>query len=500
MKKRLKKIIYLTSPKNIAAEVRKMGFDKNPISTIITYYLIFAAVSVITFVLYKLPFIYIPMFVATGIIAVPLLVINAYRKIYEKTKFADVSQYIEQMLYSFDENKKILKSLQDVKPLFENSRMGDAINKAIEDVQRYGNKVALENFEKKYDCQKINQMHKFMLEVEQTGGNFHNSVNLLLAERKDWNERTLLFKRSKDNMRITIFASILCSFLICGMMIRILPDDVKIADVFITQISTVLLFIVDTVLFYIADNKCSQSILNDLVVRKDKDVKRNYEYVVSYDPKLEFSKNIKAIFIPVVLFIGGIALFGVSGSNVIGGIPIVLGVIMFFRVLFYGKIKYRKALKNTIDEINLQFPRWLIKMALLVQSNSIQVALYKSIPEAAPVLQPELIALHNALRDNPTSNAPYINFMKRFNLPEITASMKMFYAISAGVGSDVSRQIDNIISRNTALLDKAEKDANDKFLAGMQVLFFTPQITSSIKMLIDMSMFMLMFFAKTMAF
>ena len=154
---------------------------------------------------------------------------------------------------------------------------------------------------------------------------------------------------------------------------------------------------------------------------------------------------------------------------------------------------YNMRFKAIKEKIEIQFPRWLMNVALYVQSNSVQVALYKSIPTAPLVLQPELIKLNNAIRDNPTSIDPYLNFMSQFDLPDITASMKMFYSIASGTGSDVQQQVNEIIERNNTLLDKTEKINNDNNLAKMYAMFLLPQLTGGGKILIDMVLFFMIF-------
>ena len=166
-----------------------------------------------------------------------------------------------------------------------------------------------------------------------------------------------------------------------------------------------------------------------------------------------------------------------------------IGAIFAIFCLIKHKMTYSMRFKAIKNEIEIQFPRWLMNVALYVQSNSVQVALYKSIPTAPLVLQPELIKLNNAIRDNPTSIDPYIDFMKDFNLPNITMSMKMFYAIASGAGSDIQQQINEIIKRNNSLLDQTEKIANDNMLARMYMLFLAPQLTGGGKILIDMVVF-----------
>ena len=79
--------------------------------------------------------------------------------------------------------------------------------------------------------------------------------------------------------------------------------------------------------------------------------------------------------------------------------------------------------------------------------------------------------------------------MHDFNIPEITATLRMFYAISSGTGADTQSQINNIVKKNSVLADKSEKFAFDNSLSGLQALFLMPQLSGGVKLLIDMSVF-----------
>lgn len=475
-----KKALYYANWNNLLSDIKKMGFSSS-IQKILGIMAGYAALVVAVGILMKLwPACYVVM-IAAGFFIVPMIIVNMYKKIYEDNRFAEVSQYIEQMLYSFKNSNKVLKSLQDIHPMFKGTPMEKAIEKCIDDIPEFGLEKALNNFENIYDCQKIHQLNEFMLEVETVGGDHDNAIDLLLQDRELWVNRTSVYKKERNNKKITVFMAIFMSFGLCVVMEKILPSEGNITNSMIYQVSAIILFIADLILFYITDNICSESILNSLKLRKDSEIKKYYEYIVNYDARREFIKNLKVL--PVGVAIAGYGLF--TQDMLITGI----GVVFALFCLVKHKMTYHTRFKAIKSEIEIQFPRWLMNVALYVQSNSVQVALYKSIPTAPLVLQPELIKLNNAIRDNPTSIDPYIDFMKDFELPNITMSMKMFYAIASGAGSDIQQQINEIIKRNNSLLDQTEKIANDNMLARMYMLFLAPQLTGGGKILIDMVVF-----------
>ena len=484
-----KKMFYYANWKNLIAEIKRMGYKSNikkVLGIMIGFGIITAAIAAVM----DLKPICFFIMVLADILIVPMIIVNMYKKSYEDNRFREVSQYIEQMLYSFQNTNKVLKSLQDILPMFEHTPMEKVIRKTIEDIPALGIEEALKNFESAYDCQKIVQLNKFLVEVEQIGGDHESSIQLLLQDRQMWVDRTIEYKRERKNKQTTVNMAIVMSFVLCIFMAKILPSEINLADNIFYHISSVALYVIDLFLYYMTDNFCSASILNNLKTRKDSDIKKYYEYVLNYDSKQEFMKGIRMIPVGIMLIVGGLLinekLLMIAGA----------GFTIF--CLIKHKMTYKTRYKVIREEIEIQFPRWLMNVALYVQSNSVQVALYKSIPTAPLVLKPELIKLSNAIREDPATVTPYFNFMKDFDIPDITMSMKMFYSIASGIGSNVQQQVDEIIKRNNILLDKTEKIANDNNLAKMYMMFLMPQLSGGAKVLVDMVIFFSMFMSTTM--
>lgn len=484
-----KKVAYYMSLKNLIADIEKMGF-KGSIKKICGIILAYVAIAASVSIFMELNPICFIIMLFVGMLIVPLIILNAYKKIYEDNRFREVSQYIEQMLYSFKNTNKVLKSLKDIQPMFKDSPMGETIKRCINEIPDVGIEKALSNFEKIYDCQKIHQLNQFMIEVERVGGDHDNSINLLLQDRELWVNRTLEYKKERNHQKTTVFMAILMSFTLCVFMEKILPVQIDVTSNVFHHVSATLLFLLDLILFYMTDNFCSASILNNFKMRSDADIKKYYEYLVNYNAKKEFAKGVR-------MAAGGIfiVVFGLISKEMT---YVFIGIIFSVFCLVKNKATYNTRFKVIKEEIEIQFPRWLMNMALYVQSNSVQVALYKSIPTAPLVLQPELIKLNNAIRENPVSVNPWLDFMKDFDVPDITASMTMFYSIASGAGANVQEQVNEIIKRNNALLDKTERIANDNLLARMYLFFLAPQLTGSFKIIVDMVIFFSTFMSSSM--
>lgn len=480
-----KKFFRRLSPKNVIKEINGLGY-KFTFRNILIYFAAFTAAGVgLSFLLSLRPVIGILMTLVSYLF-MPTIIVNIYRRKYNNVVFIDVAQYIEQMLYAFKNSKKIYKSLVDILPLFQTSPLYEDLKLMQSEILDYGNEAALNNFRDKYECEKITQLHKFLLDSENLGGEVDATIDLLIEDNSSWKERVEGFQKDRNKWRTSIFFAILISFGMCIIMEKCLPSEVNIQNNIIVQIATFITYILEFIIYIAMDNKLSKSYLDNISPRDDDMIKRYYEEIINYDKKKSFYTSIKIASVPLL---GAIVSF-VFFKNTLFAITFV-GVALF--ILVTKPIKHKSHEKAIKEEITIQFPKWLMNMAILSQSNSIQVSLFKSIYTAPTVLKPELIKLNNALVENPTSIQPYFDFLKDFNMKEITSSMTMFYAIAAGTGADAQKQIYDIIRRTNRMVDKSERLANDNFLAGIYSLFLAPQMVGAAKLMIDMVVFFLVF-------
>lgn len=80
-----------------------------------------------------------------------------------------------------------------------------------------------------------------------------------------------------------------------------------------------------------------------------------------------------------------------------------------------------------------------------------------------------------------------------FELSAILSSMKMLYAISESGNGDAQSQIRILVQRNSKMMDKAEKLSNERSLAGINGIFYLPQVTVSFQTIVNMVVFMMVF-------
>lgn len=384
-------------------------------------------------------------------VLLPFFVRNVYKNKYEQQRFSDAGIYMEQFLYSFQKSGKVLATLEDMMQLFGEGQMRTTVTKAREHILHTfeGEQVeqqALKIIEKEYPAHQIVTMHRFALQVEKNGGEYAQSILLMLETRRMWADRIYQLMNARKKQRFQIFLSIAASLLLCSMISLLSGSlDISIGEVTLSRAVTMAVLMTDFYIFYRADKKLSAEVLSE-ENEKDRDLIRQYWIL-----KKEQRKD------PVHL------------------------------------LQRRIAFRNVSREMEKEFPKWLMQVSLLLQSENVQVAIFRSYDDAPKILKPELKRMIEALKEHPSDIAPYLDFLKDFPLPEVRSSMKMLYSLSEGTGGDASFQIADIIRRNQIMLDKAQKMKNEDAMAGMYALFLAPQLTGGAKIVIDMLVLMVLY-------
>ena len=114
--------------------------------------------------------------------------------------------------------------------------------------------------------------------------------------------------------------------------------------------------------------------------------------------------------------------------------------------------------KTLIKEIKYAFPKWLLDLVLILQSENVYMALQKSLEHVPGVLRKEVQNLVERLEMEPKSSVPYHMFLEEFHLPEIHSAMGVLYGLSIGNSANMDKQIGELVEKNLALLDVAETE------------------------------------------
>ena len=489
--------LYYAMPWNLRREIATLGYDFNTKMIVGIYAAIIAAIVGLG-IAFKMDWPYVVVLLVAGLLISPTFVRNSYKNKWEKKRFSDVNVYIEQMLYAFSNSQKVLTALMDVEILFpKGSAMREVISRAIdtisnplsvqsgEDVER----AALDIIEERYDNAHLKSMHRFILSVENIGGDFSSSTKLLLDDRSMWENRMLKLQDKRRAKRSEILGSCVASVFLCLVMLYILPAQADISKMMPVEICNTVVIISMFLVYLKADRKLSSNLLAEHEDHSPEKTIADYHKYLNYDKKAGFKTSLKFAVVPVVGLI--VCAFLLSGTmRTIGMVVCAILSPLMLTQHMWGHSMLGKRLRK---EIMVAFPQWLMELALLLQSDNVQVAIFKTIDTALPILRPELERFRRDLVAHPDSPDPFMNFFVEFQIPEVTTSMQMLYSLSTGTGGDPDEQIANIIKRNNIVLDRAEDKANDDSMASLYTLFLMPVVLGSAVLIVDMTCFLMAF-------
>lgn len=479
----------LLNPRNLQTEVSKYGYS---FSAKRFYLSVLAAMAIAIGVgfLFQLKWYFNLVIIITCVLCVPLIFYVSRKNMYESKRFHDVTNYMEQLLYSFRRKKKILTSLEDVSISFEGDKgpMKRVIDEAIEYIRTSETsgdiyREALDIIEKEYNNDRLRNVHNFLIAVENNGGAVENPVDLLLDERAMWDQRVHSFQKERNATKRNITLSICFSLCLCFFILFILNSDslahLQIIKNTVVQVTSTLVILFNILLYTKIINKLSQSWLKHDKKYSDYQVLKDYFYVTEFDKKKETKTSIliSLIFVPLIII-------GYVLSNYI---LMAIGILVFLFCLFSSTLSYRASRKSTIKEIEKTFPQWLMELALLLQGDNVQVAISKTLDTAPVVLRPELHKLVEGFEREPHSIVPYNKFMEEFDLPEIKSAMRMLYSITTTGTGNIDEQITDLIKKQNVLMDKSEKISNEDHLAGFSVLSMVPMLFCILKSVADMT-------------
>ena len=431
------------------------------------------------------------------VLFVPAILVAKFRAGYQDRRFSDINIYMEQFLYSFKQNRKILSTLKDIRPTFDNSPIGGLIDKAIEkisapDADEHAEEEALKELEGSYPCQKLLTIHKFALRVEKIGGDFESTSKLLLKDRNSWeirNELTRAAKRSKMRM-VTI--SIYVSLILCGLIVRLLPMALKgisIAHIPTIELVTVFIYALDMYIYTRVLKVTNRDVLTLSIEDEEEQALRRYYKIHLWNESTQFLKSLRYAVFPAMIFAFAAVMRSFNPDSKFHTAFMVISAVLTVVMLFQHRFDYSLTKKGVERQIMEMFPRWLIDMALLLQTDSVQVALQKSYADAPAILKPELSMLYDKLEKKPDDINPYIEFMQDFDVRGIQSAMKMLYNIYAGNGGSPDEQISEIVSRNDDMVSFADQQNDENAIGAYSGMMLIPVLTAGLKLLIDMMYF-----------
>lgn len=480
------------NPKNLQREVHAFGYNfhwKTYMLTLLCVLSLMVAVAV--FFRLKLP--YVASVTAIVLFALPILIRDMYKRMYEQKRFSDAADYMEQILYSFRKEHKVLLALKESYDAMPEGMLKSYVKDAIAYIEHGEAKTeegvlseALQLIEMPYACEKIHTVHELLIDAEERGGAVERSIELLIEDIEVWKRQVYQLQQEKKICHIDSILSIIMAALICGIDMYVMNsvkgmlhagDDISIFQMTSVQISSFVFLLLCLYTFY----KSSKKLTDDWLKRDlggEKTLLKSYEYLEMYDEHKEQKKSI-LLALPFLLATLPCYLWLSKMGSII---CLLIGGFLAVQ----HKISYSMSMKEVKAAIYVAFPQWMMDMALLLQTNNVQVAIAESESRAETVLKKELAELSARIGEEPERIWSYSLFCEKYNIPEISTCMKMLYSISeAGVG-DVQIQIENLVRHVHKLQEKEADLRNADVSFKMRTLCYYPIAGTTLKLLVDM--------------
>lgn len=409
-------------------------------------------------------------------------------------RFQEASVYMEQMTFSFYRQQKILDALREVIPLFPQGEMHERLTCVIEHiVHDYGEenstREALGELESAYPGSHMHTMHRFLEQIEEIGGEYIPVLRLLQKDREIWVQETLLYQGECKKSRRNVWVAMVIAIIVCGSTGYILPSGIAISDMVIYQIMTVLFLMMGMLVLARVEKRMAQTMQKKREEESKEKLLQQYRRYLDYQDRAELRTSlIWSIGPAIILFIS------IYRANRLG---IGLALILFIIMLFQHKIGHYLLGRNLIRKIKKVFPQWLMEVSLLIQTENVQVSIEQTRADAPMILQPALEELMDKLHRNPESIQPYLEFLQEFQIADVQAAMKMLYAISQGNEEVAGDQLEELITRNHIMLEQAQRTTNEDRLAGMYLYFLAPALLGALKLVMDMTLFLVVFLSQT---
>lgn len=385
--------------------------------------------------------------VLTGfLMAVPVLARYHYQSIYEKQRFQDSVAYMEYMIYAFLRTPKILGALEEshklcskgIRPWMEKAM--DRIRYAQEYEDLYQD--ALKNIEQIYGCNRMKELHRFFIQVEQQGGVYQHSLNLLLDDIRQWTEMVGELQQERRKLQQKVTLSVCLSMATAITMVSLLPEDIgDITENPLYQYSSVIFVLCSLGIYLLSRKNLVRSWLG--YEEEEESIQKAYSYCQEHEKKHN---------------------------------------------RHYGFQERR--VKNHIQK---EFPVWMRHVILNMQTENVSVAMRKAAAESSYILQTELNLAFAEIEQEPGSMKGYQSFLRKFDLPAIKNIFLMFYSLNEFGAKEAEGQMNALIQRNNRLSEQAERLINEDSLGIFGIYMLCPMVLAAGKLLMDMWVFVQQF-------
>ncbi len=448
---------FIISPLHATETLKEIG-EKYDRKEARLYYGALLLVALVLGLLFELDWFFLLFIVGVYMLCVPRLVYNQKKFTYETTRFNDINAYMSQMAQSFVYTQDAIESLEETLSCFAKGPMHDTLREALVIIDagkwdiRKAERDAFSFIESRYDCEKLRNLHSFFLNAEEIGGECQREFKILESMRTAWQgvvEGIRIKKVWDRNIGACIYGFFL---IICIIMLHIMRgSDLDIVNNLATQAIDTVLLMGFVLYFVFMDNRLTSSLLVNPKVMSEESANAYYDYLEDYNSRRERRKYksfavLSSIIAVVFLYIKPT------------WITAAIAICLVFAGFHVHSVIYISTIHTIRQEIAKAFPKWLFDVMLLLQRESVEGAIEKSVETAPPVLKRELIRITEMLSVKSHDPDAYMSFLKDFNNQGITEIMHKLYSLAVGANRD-SEVLDVVIEKNIKALEKSERDS-----------------------------------------
>lgn len=180
----------------------------------------------------------------------------------------------------------------------------------------------------------------------------------------------------------------------------------------------------------------NRGLLSDLFMEKD--VKQLLKMTDGLDVNQFMNRRLLQSLSLVLLIVLSIYL---QGSLLHILIWVVVAILVYKLPYIHLKSKFKKK----VNQLKYEFPIWLRQLQILLQNNTVVVALEKSTNLAPQLIQSHLEDFIVQLKDNPQDLTSYMHFLKSYECIEIERAMKLLFRYNTVGKEDSMRQLNRMI-------------------------------------------------------
>lgn len=445
-----------------------------------------ALVTAATGVFYGLHPLWFVLVAAAGALCVPALTAAYFSGKEKKKRFHDVDVYVHQMIYSFERQPKILMALEDTLKVTD-GKMHACIETAVKEME-YGTtrdvyREALNLIEKEYFCSRITTLHSFLTQVEEKGGRYESSLEILRCDADNWVKRVYQYQEDIRRVKQTSAIGIVLSFLMASVSVLVTMIMKNTSEIQMDITGETLYQMISSAFLMLC-----MAYYTYMQIRYDCDwlVKQRSDKAVLRDYKMAFYTDmakIRRVSIPVsiiLVMVGGILAYQKHYFW-----AVMLCAVMGY-LLLVPSMNKAAALKRLKKDLYYAFADWLRDVALNLSEESLQMAIEDTYETCPVIMKESLERFIYAIEENPSDVTPYYEFLKQFGVLDISSAVRILYSLSENDAESIDTTIRMLLLRNYELMDKYEAVGNQDRISMMRFAEYVPTFFVSIKVAADM--------------